>query len=56
MGSLVALDIQWEGKPLDNREVRSYFLKSLPKAAVPAVINQVAKLNLSENYKKKRTI
>lgn len=56
MGSLVALDIQWEGQPLDNREVRSYFLKSLPKAAVPAVINQVAKLNLSENYKKRRTI
>lgn len=56
MGFLIALDIQWEGEPLENKEIRSYFLKSLPKAAVPAVINQVEKLNLSENYKKKRTI
>jgi acyl-CoA synthetase (AMP-forming)/AMP-acid ligase II len=55
VGSLISLQIQWEGLPLDNRQVRSYFSDRLPKAAIPAVISQVEKIELSDNFKKRRT-
>ena len=55
MGFLVSIDIHWAGNPLSVQEVRAHLRKSLPKAAVPAIINEVDGLELSSNHKKKRT-
>jgi acyl-coenzyme A synthetase/AMP-(fatty) acid ligase len=54
VGYVIKAEIQWESKPLTDREVRSLLSKDLQKAAVPAVIVSVQTLDLSENFKKVR--
>ena len=56
MGFLISIDIHWAGDPLSAQEVRAHLRKSLPKAALPALINQVSGLELSANHKKKRAM
>lgn len=55
MGFLISIDIHWGGNPLSSQEVRAQLRKSLPKAALPALVNHVNGLELSANHKKKRT-
>jgi acyl-coenzyme A synthetase/AMP-(fatty) acid ligase len=54
MGFLISIDIHWASDPLSDQEVRGHLRKSLPKAALPALINSVNGLDLSTNHKKKR--
>jgi acyl-coenzyme A synthetase/AMP-(fatty) acid ligase len=54
MGSLISLEIAWEGSAPKDSQIRSHFQKHLPKAAIPAVITSVDSLELSENFKKRR--
>jgi acyl-coenzyme A synthetase/AMP-(fatty) acid ligase len=54
MGFLISIDIHWASDPLSDQEVRGHFRKSLPKAALPALIYSVNDLDLSANHKKKR--
>jgi hypothetical protein len=53
-GSLISLEIQWEGSTPKDSQIRSHFQQHLPKAAIPAVIRSVDSLELSENFKKRR--
>jgi acyl-coenzyme A synthetase/AMP-(fatty) acid ligase len=54
MGSLISVDIHWASNPLSDQEVRGHLRESLPKAALPALVNSVNGLDLSANHKKKR--
>jgi acyl-coenzyme A synthetase/AMP-(fatty) acid ligase len=54
MGSLVTVNLQWETKPLEDRIIREILCRNLTKQAIPAVINNVTSINLTDNFKKKR--
>jgi acyl-coenzyme A synthetase/AMP-(fatty) acid ligase len=56
MGSVVTVNLQWEAKPLEDRIIREILSRNLIKQAIPAVINNVTSINLTDNFKKKRLL
>ena len=56
MGSIITVNLKWRTKPLDDLKIREILGKSLPKQALPAVINHVANIKLNDNYKKTRML
>jgi acyl-coenzyme A synthetase/AMP-(fatty) acid ligase len=54
LGSVITVELLWENTPLEDNYIREILLNHLPKHGIPAVMNHVQRINLSDNFKKMR--